>query len=78
MTDLKYTTSSGTERTIKNVSKGIVSDNHRYPTFKGGNGKTYHWFSQDVVNGRVVDDVMTIETKSNWCRHLGTESKYSH
>ena len=75
--NLTYVTAGGIERVIKNVSKGVVSDNKTYTSFKAANGKTYHWFEKEIVNGRVVEDVLTIETRNNWCRHLGTNCRYS-
>ena len=74
--NLKYVTAGGYERVVKDVSKGVISDNKTYMTYKAANGRTYHWFGVSVVDGRVVEDVLTIESKSNWCRHLGTECKY--
>ena len=74
--NLQYTTASGYIRTIKDIGEGVKSDNKNYITYKAANGRTYHIWGSNVVNDRLVDDVVTVETKSNWCRLLGIEAKY--
>jgi len=73
--DIKYITSNGHERTIKDVKLVSISDNKSYATYEASNGKTYHWFCSTTHNGKVLEEVMTVSTPRNWCRFLGDNAK---
>ena len=75
--NITYETAGGYTRTVKNVGKGVISANKSYISFTAENGKTYHKFEQGVVDGRIKEDVWTVETKSNWCRHMGINARYT-
>jgi len=74
--NLTYETSGGYKRTVKNVGKGVISENKTHITFHAENGRTYHWFADFAIDGRIVGEVLTIETKRNWCRVMGTKCRY--
>ena len=74
--DIQYTTTGGHIRYVRDVVSLGVSANKQYVTYKAVNGKTYDLWEQNVHNGVLVADAITVRTPSNWARFLGNETKY--
>jgi len=78
MADISYETAGGIERVVRDVV--FLERRSGAAIYLAGNGKKYYWFDRSVIDGRLTDDVLEVETRgrmaSGYCRRLGARASY--